>query len=395
MRSILLTILLLITFIPVQSQDEGIAAPNTELCVQMFDNFNNATITFEMELESPENYFIQVYNLQVCEFLQFTGSYPRIETLTGVSSFDPFKGFEYTSNIARYNAMQSGLFRVSVKENGVERAFFYYDNRHSAFPSNNCNPNTGNDITVRYNVATNLLTYQTSIQRPGGNLSGTLINGTLLSWANVFEVPLNFATYTQRLFPVLSTPQSVGSSPYLSWQAPNVSQQVLYYEVQRAWYPYGFQTIATTTQTNFHDLDIFYVLGHPNMNQHIMYRIISVFNSSSDISNIQELTVDRSLLKKNSGGKNIETPIAFNLEQNYPNPFNPTTKIVYDLPENSFVSLIVYNTLGEVVSILENKFKAAGRYEAEFNGKDLPSGLYIYSLRANGKVLNNKMLLAK
>ncbi len=96
-----------------------------------------------------------------------------------------------------------------------------------------------------------------------------------------------------------------------------------------------------------------------------------------------------------SVGRKSFPPDIFNLEQNYPNPFNPRTKIDYSIPKHSFVTLKIFNTLGEVVSILVNEYKEPGNYTINFLGDNLPSGIYIYSLGSGSLSINRKMLLLK
>ncbi len=88
-----------------------------------------------------------------------------------------------------------------------------------------------------------------------------------------------------------------------------------------------------------------------------------------------------------------EIPSKFSLEQNYPNPFNPSTKIKYQIPELSFVTLKVYNVLGSEVAALVNEEKPAGSYVLEFNGTSFPSGIYFYQLKAGSLVETKKMVL--
>jgi len=85
----------------------------------------------------------------------------------------------------------------------------------------------------------------------------------------------------------------------------------------------------------------------------------------------------------------------FRLQQNYPNPFNPNTVISYSLPSASNVKLIVYNTLGQSVKVLENGFKNAGNYSINFNASDLPSGIYFYKIEARQFSQVKKMMLIK
>ena len=86
---------------------------------------------------------------------------------------------------------------------------------------------------------------------------------------------------------------------------------------------------------------------------------------------------------------------SYSLEQNYPNPFNPSTKINYQIPELSFVTLKVYDVLGSKVATLVNKGQPQGNYEIEFDATALPSGIYFYQLRAGSFVETKKMVLMK
>jgi photosystem II stability/assembly factor-like uncharacterized protein len=95
-----------------------------------------------------------------------------------------------------------------------------------------------------------------------------------------------------------------------------------------------------------------------------------------------------------------EAPVKFILSQNYPNPFNPKTKIKFDLPKANImgrldVQLKVYDILGREVSTIVNSRLAPGRYEAEFDGTNLSSGVYLYVLHAGDYFETKKMVLLK
>jgi len=88
-------------------------------------------------------------------------------------------------------------------------------------------------------------------------------------------------------------------------------------------------------------------------------------------------------------------PTDYALYQNYPNPFNPSTTIKYQIPEISFVTLIVYDVLGGEVAALVNEEKPVGSYEVEYNVTQLPSGIYFYRLQAGDYIETKKMILMK
>lgn len=83
------------------------------------------------------------------------------------------------------------------------------------------------------------------------------------------------------------------------------------------------------------------------------------------------------------------------LEQNFPNPFNPSTKITYSIPTSGFVSINVFNLLGQKVESLIQDYREAGMYELNFNASDLVSGIYIYTISVNNFTDSKKMLLIK
>ncbi len=88
-------------------------------------------------------------------------------------------------------------------------------------------------------------------------------------------------------------------------------------------------------------------------------------------------------------------PHLLSLSQNYPNPFNPTTTIQFSLPHSAFVSLKVFNTLGQEVSNLVAEEKAVGNYKVEWNAEGVASGVYLYRLIAGKFVETKKMLFLR
>ncbi len=93
--------------------------------------------------------------------------------------------------------------------------------------------------------------------------------------------------------------------------------------------------------------------------------------------------------------EDIKLPGEFYLSQNYPNPFNPSTNIKYAIGSRQYVSLVVYDVLGNEVAVLVNEEKSAGEYEITFNGSGLASGIYVYRIKTNDKIISKKMILLK
>jgi hypothetical protein len=129
-------------------------------------------------------------------------------------------------------------------------------------------------------------------------------------------------------------------------------------------------------------------------------RIVSPSTNDTDVwlikttSDISDIALDTDLM-----------PVNFFLSQNYPNPFNPSTSIRYEIPEQSFVTLKVYDILGIEIATLVNEEKSAGSYEVEFSAKggsasggnaySLPSGVYFYTLSSDNYLSTKKMILLK
>jgi Secretion system C-terminal sorting domain len=88
-------------------------------------------------------------------------------------------------------------------------------------------------------------------------------------------------------------------------------------------------------------------------------------------------------------------PSEYTLGQNYPNPFNPTTEIEYSIPKAGYVSLKVYDNLGQRVATIFDGDQKAGNYVATFDGTGLSSGVYFYTLNAENIVLTKKLILMK
>jgi hypothetical protein len=98
--------------------------------------------------------------------------------------------------------------------------------------------------------------------------------------------------------------------------------------------------------------------------------------------------------------ENNDLPTSFGLKQNYPNPFNPDTKLEFDVPHRSHVTITVFNVLGQQITTLVDEQMTAGSYVADWDGRassgnQVASGIYFYKMEADGFVETKKMMLLK
>ncbi len=188
---------------------------------------------------------------------------------------------------------------------------------------------------------------------------------------------------------------SQSNHPLLTWEANpenNITKYIIekYVTQENGWQYYG-----QTTNTNYEDVYESYCPPGQSCGSHpVKYRVKAL--NSINKSSLPSLSVTTDVrgyyLDKSS--KN-ETLTEFKLFDNYPNPFNPSTKISWQSPVSSRQTLKVYDVLGREVATLVDEYREAGNYEIEFNASNLPSGVYIYKLKAGEFVQNKKMILTK
>ena len=93
-------------------------------------------------------------------------------------------------------------------------------------------------------------------------------------------------------------------------------------------------------------------------------------------------------------------PSSFNLYPNFPNPFNPSTKISYDLAEDSHVEIEIFDMKGRLINNLVSKIQNSGKQYViwngvDYSGKNVSAGIYIYQLKAGENIFSRKMVLMK
>jgi hypothetical protein len=105
--------------------------------------------------------------------------------------------------------------------------------------------------------------------------------------------------------------------------------------------------------------------------------------------------IDAGLITASPSGAGMKVPNQYSLEQNYPNPFNPTTTIQFEVPQRGHVELVVHDLVGREVAVLIDQVLDAGDKRVKFSGAGLPSGVYLYRIRAGNFIESRKMILIR
>ncbi len=150
-----------------------------------------------------------------------------------------------------------------------------------------------------------------------------------------------------------------------------------------------FSTIqfSDSTLTN-----IWYQLGNLNGKTRYFWRVRAK-NSGGTSAWSEKWTFTTS--NQTSAKEELGIPDEYSLFQNYPNPFNPETVINYHLPVNSYITLKIFNVLGEEVATLLSQYQPAGKYTVNWNASSLNNGVYFYRLIAGPFVQTKKLILIK
>jgi hypothetical protein len=213
-------------------------------------------------------------------------------------------------------------------------------------------------------------------------------NGASLAWAGTFnnEQDVYYSFITPDIVPVeLVSFTATASSNIvtLNWStATELNNHG--FEIEKSfdksnWMAIGFKEgKGTTTEKQYYTYSD---KLSEDIASKLYYRLKQVdFDGSFEYSDIIDVEI---------------VPAEFSLSQNYPNPFNPVTTINWQSPVSSWQILRIYDVLGNEVASLVNEFKSAGKYSVEFDGTNLPSGIYYYRLNAGNFSDTKKLMLMK
>ncbi len=219
--------------------------------------------------------------------------------------------------------------------------------------------------------------------------------GVVSSWSSVGSFATAAGSFA--IVPLTGTPnfgQPINSTnAVLNWNLPVKSNSYLNYDVEFS------KNSDFSNSTIIRDIpEKVTSLSRLDMNSTYYWRVLSK-NSTGSVSNYSQTASFNTGNVTEVAGDPI-VPSEFSLSQNYPNPFNPTTRIKFTLPQNSFVTIKIYDMLGREIKTLINQEMTAGSYSIDWNaennlGSNVSSGMYIYRITAGSFVATKKMVLIK
>ena len=244
---------------------------------------------------------------------------------------------------------QNGILLAYSDDSGWSKSFYLYDN--DALTSG---------ATYYLAIANKYGTFDIAIRISGGGL-----------------LPVELTSFTANL---------IDESVILNWQTATEINNYGF-EVERS----VFSGQSSTVSVKWNKVG--FVEGNGNSNSPKQYSYTdNNINAGKYSYRLKQLDFDGKYEYSEIVNVEVKAPAKFELSQNYPNPFNPTTRIV---PSNEFVSLKVYDILGNEVAVLVNEQKQAGSYEVNFDASNLTSGLYFYKIKSGDFTHVKKMMLVK
>ena len=232
------------------------------------------------------------------------------------------------------------------------------------------------DINLNFTMNSNWVAENCELVSFIQNLDGKeILQGTKIAVTDLSMLPVELTSFTAT---------AKAGKVNLIWNtATEINNSG--FEIERSFDGNSFVTVGfvkgngTTTQPKSYSYtDAIELQGIEN----IYYRLKQVdYNGAINYSDVVSVLFD--------------IPTEFALGQNYPNPFNPATKIKYSVPQNSLVTIAVYDLTGQEVALLLNEVKEAGNYEINFDASQLSSGVYFYKMTSNNFSQVKKMSILK
>ena len=209
-----------------------------------------------------------------------------------------------------------------------------------------------------------------------GALVRNIVTGISAQYVNLIDfaiVPVELTSFTG---------SSIDGNVVLNWNTAT--------EVNNS----GFEIQRSTDRINFLKVSFISGFGTTTEPKNYTYTDNSV-NNGKYFYRLKQIDFNGEFAYSDIVEVEVTVPKKFKLFQNYPNPFNPSTLISYNIPQNSFVTIKVYDVIGNEVATLVNQTQDAGKYDISFDASNLSNGVYFYSIKAGNFSSTKKMILMK
>lgn len=310
-----------------------------------------------------------------------------------------------------YSAFPFGKFIVSSSEDPGGDYSFILNTIDSDYPYSGSSTGPTNDFSIKDGESN--FYWETGVQIEPQNVTNQIDNQgtpeiTLWQLCGKYVQSSNLLSF-EPTTPENFTYINVDNNPKISWDASEPYHGGVTYTLYRKDPGETEFSVIASNLTNTHYLDTEVEICCGNTSVTYQYKVVATSgDGSKDSDETDPLNV------KAKTGESINTnkkeiaeifPGAFSI-QAYPNPFNPTTKILYDIPEESNIKIIVFDLMGRKIKTLQNGFFETGSYSLQWEGNDensqsLSSGMYIINISARSLVSglsfnkNQKVVLIK
>lgn len=424
MKKLLISIILFFLcslFSNFYAQDEELLSPSAEIYFLTTTPHNNDPImTLTFTAQSYVHWSGDFYDFNGDDIPwgiiypeRYPGYYNSSYTPAANNQTDQVDGWNFisTSPVGANLNIGYGLYKVTNNLNSFSFYIDFRDQQYGYYPFGGmaCTGAHEIDLWIKYNSNTGAIKFSYINSLSEGSCGWTEIHEEeLLTIGEIKYGILNLPTPLTKDFNILgydfwencfNVITGFGGHPVLVW-VPNQERTTNpeHYYIYRSTDNVSYSKIAEIENNIYSWTDDSKVISNI-AGSHFYYKIAAEF-STTDLVYTEPVDAGKCLNSSQQQEK-LKSKLTnlkingFTLSQCYPNPFNPTSQIAFSIPQAAFTQLKVYDMFGREIQTLVNEQLSEGNHSFQFNGKNLASGVYFYTLKAGNYSATKKMILTK